>query len=176
MTEKRKTKNEKRLIPLGIISGAHGIRGQVKIRSFTADPGNITAYGPLQDASGRIYAITVTGGTNDSLIASIEGVATRSEAEALRNTELLIARNALPETGKNEYYHEDLTGLNVVTAEGKAYGTIAAVHNFGAGDILAIRKASGEEELLPFTRIVFPRIDPEKGVAIISPPETVQDD
>src|SRR5277367_5357467 len=100
-----------RLIPLGVITTTHGVRGQVKIRSFTADPGDITAYGPLKDVSGRLFDITITGGTKDALIASIKGITTREEAESLRNTELLIARDALPETGKHEYYLEDLAGL-----------------------------------------------------------------
>jgi len=173
----RQTTNDKqRLIPLGVITGAHGVRGQVKLRSFTADPHDITAYGPLRDASGKSYAVTVTGGTKDALIASVDGVTTREGADALRNTELLVPREALPKAGAHEYYHEDLMGLRVTTGDGADYGSITGVHNFGAGDLLEVTRADGTEELLPFTRKTFPRVDPEQGIAVIAPPEPLGDE
>jgi 16S rRNA processing protein RimM len=165
------TAHHSRLIPFGAITTAHGIRGEVKVRSFTADPRDITAYGPLRDASGRSFNLTVTGGSKDALIARIEGVNTREAAEALRGTELLIPRDALPKPKDNEYYHEDLVGLTLITESGEVYGTIAGVHNFGAGDLIAVRQRSGEEDFLPFTRTIFPRVDIEKGTVLIVPPE-----
>jgi len=171
----RTTDHGSRLISLGVITAAHGIRGEVKVRSFTANPQDITAYGPLLDASGRHFNITITGGTKDTLIAKVEGVSSRNEAEALRNTELFIPRSALPEPDAHEYYHEDLIGLSLMTADGKPYGVIAAMHNFGAGDLAAIRQESGEEEMLPFTRETFTQIDLAKGTAVIVPPEMISE-
>lgn len=169
--------HDSRLISLGVITTVHGVKGQVKVHSFTSDPHDITAYGPLSDASGtRKFKLTVTGRTKDSLIASVEGVNTREEAESLRGTEFFIPRHALPKTRANEYYHEDLVGLTLVTKSGDTYGIIAGVHNFGAGDLLAIRQSSGEEEFLPFNRTIFPSIDIEKGTAVIVPPEIAPDD
>lgn len=154
---------------------AHGIRGQVKIRSFTADAHDITAYGPLRDASGRQYNITVTGGTKDTLIATVEGVDSRNEAELLGNTELFVPRSAFPKPSNNEYYHEDLLGMALVSESGEPYGTITGVHNFGAGNLISLRQTSGEEEFLPFTRKTFPKIDLEKGIVVIVPPEITPD-
>lgn len=160
-----------KLVAMGVIGGAHGIRGEVKLRSFAEDPKDITAYGALTDAQGKIYKITVTGGTKDALIARVEGVADRNQAELLRNIELFVPRSALPKTASGEYYHEDLAGLAVVTESGEAYGTIAGVHNFGAGPVLVVRRSSGDEDYLPFSRKIFPSIDIEAGKAVIIPPE-----
>ena len=165
---------DSRLIPLGVIATPHGIRGQVKIRSFTANPEDITAYGPLSGKTGRVFHISIEGGAKDAFIASIEGVVTREEAEALRNTELYVPRSALPKPKKNEYYHEDLRGLKLITPGGEPYGTIAFVHNFGAGDLIAVTLPSGEEELIAFNNTTFPEIDVEKGVATIVPPEVIK--
>ena len=148
----------------------------MKIRSFTEDPQDITSYGVLSDKSGRAYEITVTGQTKDVLIGTIRGVTTREEAEKLRGTELWIPRSALPDAGQHQYYYEDLNGLKLSTSSGDAYGTITAMHNFGAGDLVAIKLTSGAEELLPFNRATFPKIDVAKGTAIIEPPVVVGDE
>ena len=162
-----------RLILLGVITQAHGIRGEIKLKSYTAEPEDITAYGPLRDKSGTLIALTLTGGTKDSLIAKIKGIETRDAAEKLRNTELFVPRNALPPPRENEYYHEDLVGLNILTEKGEAYGNILAMHNFGAGDLASIKRITGEEELLPFTRKTFLKIDFENSLCIIRPPEMI---
>ena len=167
---------DKRLITLAVITTAHGIRGEVKLRSFTSDPYDITSYGPLIDKAGRQYTLTITGSTKDALIARIEGVTTREAAEILRNTELLVARSALPETKANEYYHEDLVGLKLNTQSGDFYGTIAGVHNFGAGDLIVIKGPSGDEEFLPFNRETFVSFDIDKSTGVIIPPEVVPDE
>lgn len=162
-----------RLIPLGVITGAHGVRGQVKIRSFTANPEDITAYGALTDKNGRVFDITITGGTPDAFIANIKGISTRDDAEKLRNIELCVPRSALPAAQENEYYYEDMVGLKVLTADNTPYGTITAMHNFGAGDIVAIKRFSGEEELVPFGKKTFLKIDVSSGIAVIVPPEII---
>ncbi len=168
--------NSERLIALGVIASAHGIRGQVKIRSFTADPRDITAYGPLKDHTGRVYKLTIAGQNKDMLFASIEGITDRDAAEALRNIELFVPRDAFPEPQEHEYYHEDLVGLEILTPDGKLFGTILAVHNFGAGDLLSVKLVSGKEEFYPFTRSIFPEINIAKKIAIIEPPAIISDD
>lgn len=162
-----------RLIPLGVIGAPHGIRGQVKIRSFTADPEDITSYGPLCDKTGKTYNITVTGKTKDALIATIAGITTPEDAQKFRNIELCVPRSALPKPKKNVYYYEDLAGLAVLTQDGQPFGTIMAVHNYGAGDLVEVKLTNAKEELFPFTKAIFPEIDVEKGTAVILPPEVV---
>ncbi len=160
-----------RLIKLGVISSAHGVRGQVKIRSFTADPDNLAAYGDLQDKSGKKYNITVLSSNKDVLIAAIKDITDRNEAEKLRSVELYIPRSALPDPEENEYYHEDLIGLEVFTAENLPYGRVISVHNFGAGDIIEVRLVSGKEEFLPFNKATFPIIDTKSRKLVLSKPE-----
>jgi 16S rRNA processing protein RimM len=168
--------SEQRLIQLGVITTVHGVRGQVKIRSFTAIPEDITSYGPLRDKSGRVYDIRVTGQTKDVLIATIKDVETREAAEKLRGTELWVPRSALPDTQEHSYYYEDLAGLKLLTADGTAYGIIEGMYNFGAGDLVAVKRESGKEELIPFSRTTFPEIHISKGTAIIDPPVIVSDE
>jgi 16S rRNA processing protein RimM len=161
---------EDRLIPMGVITAPHGIKGEVRIRSFTADPGDLTAYGALCDKHGVIYDVVIKSFTKDVVIATITGITSRDDAEKLRNVELCVPRSALPDGDENEYYHEDLIGLTLSTEDGTPYGTLAAVHNFGAGDLVAIKRATGEEEFVPFTRATFPSIDLQKHTGIIVPP------
>lgn len=162
------------LICLGVISGAHGVRGQVKIRSFTSSPDDISSYGALRDKAGKIYNINITGRTNDVLIASIDGIDDRDSADKLRNIELFVERSALPEPDKDEYYLEDLMGLEVLTQDNMHYGYIISVNNFGAGDILEIKLASGKEEFQPFNKSIFPVIDIKNKRLIILPPENIE--
>ena len=160
---------------MGAITGAHGIRGELKVRSFTADPLAITDYTPLYSADGKqTYAIEFTGGTVQSLIARLPGITDRNAAEAMRGTELYALRDKLPEAQEEEYYHEDLTGLAVRKPEGASIGSVIAVHNYGAGDLLEIRFASGSSELFAFTRSTFPTIDLREGSLTFIPPEVVE--
>ncbi len=168
------TDHDLRLIVLGVITAPHGIRGQVKIRSFTANPEDLTAYGPLTSKSGAVFEVKITSHTKDVLIADIKGVNSRDDAEKLRGIELCVPRSALPDSDENEYYHEDLVGLKVQTQSGEPYGIIEAVHNFGAGDLVSLKLISGKEELLPFTKASFPNIDIKKGIAVIEPPVFVE--
>ncbi len=173
--KQRKTENGNRLIPLGVITTVHGIRGEVKIRSFTADPEDITSYGPLTDKAGkRTFDVKVTSHTKDVLIASIKGITTREDAEKLRNIELCVPRSALPAADDDEYYYEDLVGVKVFTAEGNAYGTITALHNFGAGDLVIIRLESGADDIMPFTKATFPNINIKEGKATIELPTFIK--
>ena len=157
---------------LGDIVGAHGIRGDVVIRAYTADPADIAAYGPLTDAmSRRTFTLTDVRNTGKGVHARIAGVTTRTEAEALKGTQLFVARAALPPLDDGDYYHEDLVGLTAAAADGTAIGSVIAVQNFGAGDLLEIRLAGGSKtEFVPFTDAYVPTLDIAGGrVTIVMP-------
>lgn len=160
---------------LGHVLGAHGIRGAVLVRSYTAEPEAIAAYGPLEDEAGRArYVLTVEGATAKGLICRVEGVADRTQAEKLKGAALYVVRDRLPPPDDHEYYHVDLIGLDAVTEEGAALGTVVAVLNYGAGDILEVR-AAGEKRtaLYPMTEAVVRRVDIAGGVIVLAPPEEV---
>ncbi len=160
---------------VGVIAGAHGVRGLVKIKSFTDDPANLTAYGPLTDESGaRRYQVAVTGRAKGVLLARIEGVGDRDAARALSGTRLYVARAALPEPEDEEYYHADLIGLAVEDRAGAPLGRVAAVQNFGAGDILEIERPDQGTLLVPFTKAAVPLVDPAGGRVVVEPPKETE--
>lgn len=159
---------------IGQFAGAHGVRGQVKLRSFTADPAAIASYGPLSDEAGkRHFAVSLTGTAKDAFLAKVEGVADRDAAEALNGVRLFVDRDRLPETEEEEFYHADLIGLRVERLDGVVVGTVRAVHDFGAGDVLEIASDDGRVELLPFTVKVVPVVDVAGGRVLIDPPLAV---
>ncbi len=157
---------------------AHGVRGEVRLWPFTEDPLAVASYGPLETNDGkRRFEIASVRVAKDHLVARIKGVETRDAAEALNSLELFVAREKLPATDKDEFYHADLIGLAAVTAQGDALGRIIAVHNFGAGDIIEIALAGGgETKLLPFTNAVVPTVDLAAGRAVIALPDEVEGD
>jgi 16S rRNA processing protein RimM len=156
---------------LGVIAGAHGVRGAVRVRSFTARPADIAAYGPLSDETGkRRLALDVMGEARGQLIARIAGIADRDAAEALKGLRLYVARAALPEPGEDEYYHSDLLGLRAETAEGAEFGTVVALHDFGAGDVLEIERADRSRIMLPFSRAAVPVVDLAARRLVVAPP------
>ena len=165
-------KSEDRLILLGQITGAHGIRGDVILRTFTADPADIAAYGPLTDASGaRPLALSVVRVSDKGVVARVKGVADRNAAEALKGRELFVARSKLPKADEAEYYHADLIGLKAVTPEGVEIGRVIAVQNFGAGDLLEIKMSGGKDaEFIPFTDACVPDVDIAAGRVTVVPP------
>jgi len=158
------------------IGAAHGIRGEVRLRSFTEDPAAITAYGPLESEDGtRRFTIEALRLAKDHFVARLAGVADRDAAEKLTNLKLYIARDKLPPIDEDDtFYHADLVGLAAVTPSGAAFGTVTAVLNFGAGDILEIKPVSGEHLLLPFTDTTVPKIDMQARVLVVVPPTTVE--
>ena len=159
---------------LGAIAGAHGVKGLVKVKSFTAVPEDIVAYGPLSDERGRqTFALELAGRSGGLLLAQVEGVRDRNQAGALKGTRLYVARSALPEPEEEEYYHADLIGLVARDRSGDTLGRVKAVHGYGAGDILEIEGA-GRPLLLPFTKAVVPEIDIASGHLIVCPPEEVE--
>lgn len=164
---------------LGQVLGAHGVKGEVRIRTFTESPEAIAAYGPLRDGPGaRGFAILSVRPGKNALIARIEGVASREDAEALKGVELWADRAALPEEiEEGSYYHADLIGLVAINADGAALGQVVAVHDFGAGDLLEVRPATGGETVLvPFTERIVPDIDLDAGWMLMLPPEGIFED
>jgi 16S rRNA processing protein RimM len=161
---------------LGEIGAAQGLKGEVRLRSYTQDPTAIARYGALDDEHGRKIEIESLRVTPKALIARIKGVTTREGAEALANTKLYVARNRLPERDEEEWYHADLIGLTVVNAGGAPIGTVIAVQNFGAGDLIEIKpSAGGPTVLVPFTRDAVPEVDVEGGRLVLVPPQGLFD-
>ncbi len=161
-----------RLVRLCEIAGAHGLKGEVRIRSFTGDPLAIGDYGSLADESGRSFTILSAKPGPKGVIAQLAGVATREAAEALAGTALYVARDALPEAAEGEWYHADLIGLAAVGPDGLKIGTIVAVLNFGAGDLLEIGfEGTKQTQLLPFDENSVPEVDIAAGQIRINPPD-----
>jgi len=161
---------------MGVITGAHGVKGQVRVKSFTAAPDAIVAYGPLEDERGdRRIRLELTGVVRGMLIARIDGVADRDAAERLKGTRLYLPREALPEPGEDEYYHADLIGLVVVLKEGAELGRVRAVHDFGAGDSIEVEKPDGGVVMVPFTESVVPVVDIKGGRLVVDPPQGLLD-
>lgn len=147
---------------LGRIAGAHGIRGEVLIKSFTAAPEDIGAYGALSTADGsRAFEIASARSTpKGGVVARLKGISDRNAAEALKGTDLYVARDHLPPPSDDEFYYADLVGMTAVTPDGATLGEIVAVQNFGAGDLLEVRLAGkAKTELIPFTDAVVPDVD-----------------
>jgi 16S rRNA processing protein RimM len=159
------------------IGAAHGVRGAVKLWTFTEDPLAVKAYGPLTTKDGaRQFEVTDAREAKGHLVATLKGVATREEAERLNGVELYIAREKLPATDEDEYYHADLIGLAAVTPANEPLGRVIAIHNFGAGDIIEIAPAQGATMLLPFTHAVVPSVDLKGGRVVIELPAEIEGD
>jgi 16S rRNA processing protein RimM len=166
-----------RLILIGRIAAAHGVRGLVKLQSFTAQPAGIGGYGPLQDASGqRRFEITVLNSVKGGVIAKIAGVEDRTAAEKLRGIELYLPRAALPPAAEGEFYHADLVGLRAERPDGSLFGRVRSVENFGAGDLLAIDRPGRGPVSLPFTDSVVPVVDIAGGRIVVLPPAGLIED
>lgn len=161
-------------ILLGAVLGAHGLKGEVKVRTFTENPDRLGAYGPLHDAHGRSYTVVgmrVLDGT--SAVVQFDEIAERTAAEAIKGQELFVVRTALPQTEAEEFYHADLVGLRVEDAEARLIGHIRGVHNFGAGDVVDIERTDGAEALLPFNRQFVSAVDIDAGRIVIAVPEEI---
>jgi len=148
------------MVCIGAVAGAHGVRGNVKIKPFTDVPEDVAAYGPVTDADGaRAFDIALVGDAKGVVIARMTGVTDRDAAEALKGLRLYVPRDRLPEADEDEFYHADLIGLPVVSADDDDLGFVNALHDFGAGDLIEIRRPTGKLVLLPFTRQTVPVID-----------------
>jgi 16S rRNA processing protein RimM len=160
---------------VGAIGGAFGVQGEVRLKSFCATPEDIAAYGPLYTEDGqRKFTVRLTRPVAGGLGARLSGVATKEAADALRGATLWVDRARLPRLPDDEFYHADLIGLAVQDTGGAPIGTVTAVHNHGAGDILEIRAPDGRSLLLPFTLAVVPTVDLASGRIVADPPEGVE--
>jgi 16S rRNA processing protein RimM len=165
-----------RRVLVGVITGAHGVRGLLRVKSFTAEPDAIGAYGPLEDERGeRYFALEPVGAAKGVVIARLPGIADRNAAETLKGVRLYLRRAALPEPGAEEYYHADLVGLAAVLKDGGAFGRVRAVHAYGAGDSLEIERPDGRVAIVPFTTTAVPVVDIAGGRVVIDPPEGLLD-
>lgn len=162
-------------IKVAAVTAAHGIKGEVKIKSLTEQPEDIARYQPLYDAAGGQIRLSLTGkGSGGTLIARIQGVSDRNEAELWVRKELFADASALPPPDEGEYYAHALIGMQVRDTDASFIGTVLALHNFGAGDILEIEYPDGKSEMFPFQDAFFPEIDMENRSILFIPPETVE--
>ena len=163
-----------RKVCIGVIAGPHGVDGRVRVKSFTAEPRDVAAYGPVSDARGeRLFSLELAGTARGMVLARIGGVSDRNAAEALRGIELYVDRDRLPEPAEDEFYHVDLIGLRVETPDGAFLGTVRTVDNYGAGDMVEIALENGGSEIFPFTRTVVPVVDLERGLVVLDPPHEI---
>ncbi|HEY1506139.1 MAG TPA: ribosome maturation factor RimM [Stellaceae bacterium] len=163
-------------ICLGIITGAHGIKGWVRVKSFTADPEAIGNYGPLSDEGGaRSFDLDLVGVQKGVLLARIKGVDDRNAAERLKGLRLYVRRADLPPPEEGEFYEADLIGLEAAQEDGTLFGTIRAVNDFGAGASLEIEDPSGKMVLVPFTNAAVPVVDIAKKRVVVVPPAGLLD-
>jgi len=159
------------LVCLGVITGVRGLRGEVRIKSFTADPADVAGYGPLRDADGaRSFKLKVVGEAKGVLVARIKGIGDRDAAEALKGTRFYLERRALPAAEEDEFYYVDLIDLRADLLDGTALGTVRGVDDYGAGVVLEVAGGGKGTVMVPFTRAAVPEVDIEGGRLVIDPP------
>jgi 16S rRNA processing protein RimM len=162
---------------LGVIAGPHGVRGALRVRSFTDDPAELAAHGPLHDEAGRRYALSVIGRGSGTgvVLARLEGVADRDAAEALKGTRLYVDRAALPEIEEaGEFYAADLIGLVAQDRDGRSLGRVVSIDNYGASDVIEIERPGAESLLLAFTTRTVPVVDLAQGRIVVEVPGEVE--
>ena len=162
-------------ITVGTISGAFGVHGDVRLKSFCADPAAIADYTPLTRKDGiEITTIVIKGQTKGALIARIDGVTTKEDADALRGMDLLARRDQLPSLPDDEFYHTDLMGLTAFDTGGAELGRVKAVQSNGADDLLEIVAPGLKDSVLvPFTKAIVPTVDLSTGRIILDPPRGI---
>ena len=159
------------------IGAAHGVRGEVRLRAFTEDPLSVRRYGPLETEDGRRFEIEAVRPAKDILVARLKGIADREAAERLTNLLLYASRDRLPKPADDEFYYADLIGLAATAPDGAPFGTVKAVHNFGAGDLLEIEPAAGGQTvMLPFTEAAVPVVDIAGRRVVVAPPGEGRDE
>ena len=154
-------------ILLGKILGPHGLKGQVKIKSFTADPLAVASYGPVSAPDGRRFKLMNARLQGDVVVAEIKGVADRNVAETLKGLDLKVTRDDLPETQDGEFYQADLIGLPVVDSTGREVGEVFGFQDFGAGDLIEIKRGP-RTSFVPFTNDMVPVVDVGEGRIVLS--------
>ena len=165
---------EPRQLCLGVITGARGVRGEVRIKTFTQRPEDITRYGALTDETGQqFFALSDPKPLKGGVAVRIEGILDRTDAEALKGTHLYVGRDSLPGLEEEEFYHADLVGLRAKSVDGDDLGIVAAVFDFGAGDILEIERSKEPTLIVPFTRDTVPEVDIERNFLILVLPSEI---
>ena len=165
---------------IAAVIGAHGLKGEVKVKTFTATPDALARYRTLHAKDGRIFTITqLRPGKAAEAVATLAEVVDRNTAESLRGMELFVKRDALPAPDENEFYHADLIGLTAMDEADRVIGTIRAIHNYGAGDVIEITRASnegsgGDTVMLPFVKDFVPLVDLKAGRVVIAEPAEVE--
>lgn len=154
---------------VGIVVGAQGLRGVVRIKSFTESPADVAAYGPVEDEAGRRFRLRVVGEAKGVVLAQPEGIADRTGAEAMKGRRLYVARAALPPPAEEEYYHSDLVGLRAEREDGSPLGEVTGVFDFGGGDLIEVAGPEGKV-MMPFTHAVVPVVDLSGGRVVVVPP------
>ncbi len=166
---------EERLIKMAAIGAAHGVNGEVRVKCFTAEPMSLGRYGALRSEDGRVFEIErLRPAKGTVVVAKFHGVDDRSAAEALNGLSLHVERSALPGLPEDEFYHADLIGLSAVDPAGEALGTVTAVHDFGAGDMLEIASHGSRPLLVPFTKAAVPDVDIRGRYITVIPPVEVE--
>ncbi|KAA3451287.1 ribosome maturation factor RimM [Mesorhizobium sp. SARCC-RB16n] len=157
-------------VQMAVIGAAHGIKGELRVKTFTGDPMALADYGPLYARDGRVFQITDIRPANTVVVVRFKGVSDRNAAEALAGTELFVDRSMLPDDGEeDEFYHADLIGLEIRDDTGAAIGKVVAVHNFGGGDILDVTLAGRKGVLIPFTQAAVPQVSIAEGFVRVDP-------
>jgi 16S rRNA processing protein RimM len=161
------------LVCVGAIAGAFGVKGEVRLKSFCAEPAAIADYAPLTTEDGaQSFGVTITGAIPNGLAARLTGVATKEAADALKGLRLYADRDRLPALPDDEFYHTDLIGLEVVDTGGTRLGRVTAIHNHGAGDLIEVVGDGAKGGiLLPFTLLVVPTVDLGLGRIVVDPPD-----
>lgn len=157
------------------IVGSHGVHGRVKLKSFTEVPEDVFGYMPLTDEKGtKPLTLAMTGTGKDHFLASVEGVKDRNAADALKGLRLYVDRDRLPAPeDEDEFYHADLIGLEAVTESGDVFGTVKALYDFGAGDMVEFALPNGKTVFVPFTKACVPVVDVKAGRLIVAPPDNL---
>lgn len=176
MTVKTMAGNDN-LVLMGIFGAAVGLKGEIRLKSYTQEPTDIAEYSPLLARDGRTFEITSIREANEVVIVRIKGLANRTDAEKLTNLELFVPREKLGETeDEDEFFHADLIGLRAETEAGKVLGTVAALYDFGAGDMIEIKRRAAKPLVYPFTKAVVPVVDIAGGRIVIAPPQEIDGD
>ncbi len=156
---------------LAAVIGAQGLKGEVRVKTFTEHPETLARYRGLHTRDGRQFTVTAARATKpDEAILALAGVTDRTHAESLKGTELYVPRSSLPATDEDEFYHADLIGLRAEDGDDRLLGVVKAIHNYGASDVIEIEQPSGDSMLLAFTKETVPHIEIDKGRIVVAPP------
>lgn len=160
---------------MGVVTGSRGLKGELRVKSFTEDPEALFDYGPLTDVKGKgSYKGRITGQGKGQLLVRLDGIGDRTAADAVKGLELYVARDALPETEEDEFYYSDLIGMRAELTDGKELGVIRWVLEAGAGASLEVETKDGTV-MVPFTKAAVPVVDMENGRVVIDPPDGLLD-